>query len=307
MKILKLLVVILFWGNWADAELKVPQLNLAFWQINEPDYMALHNNCYNYASNRVTNDFAQPGQSAGVRLIYYDCEEIRSAILSDRGIVPTDFFEFSEKNNQDSLLALVVDRGQDFHWYRRDDNNLWSHKPGRLSAINKDNSGKLIESPETADRGPYVHFCGYYRVKNFPTEAHEQNAGYVRIGNMKTLPADSVVKKDEPYLEKLIYSGKENPKFFLNRQNSIKQKEAFVALTESLFLKRSKSKAGLYEARLGFNGYYFRDEKAQVISGVREAWFYLSGEVMVVNDQNEKYFISNENKAELFALMQKIF
>lgn len=307
MKFLKLNLIILFLGKLVYADLAVPKLNLFYWQINEPDYMALHNNCYNYASNRVTNDFAQPGQSSGVKLIYYDCDEIRAAILKDQGIIPTDFFEFSGKNNQDSLLALVVARGEDFHWYRRDDNSLWSHKPGVFSATNKDNRGELIKSPETADRGKYVHFCGYYRVKNFLQEAHEQNAGHVKIGNIKDQSSKSMIKKNNPYLEKLIYSGRENPKFFFNRYQLSRQKENFINLTKSLFYKESKSSEGLYKEVLGFNGYYFYDEEAQMISGLKEAWFYPSGEVMGLTDKNEKFFINIKNKNELFVFLQSLF
>jgi hypothetical protein len=78
------------------------------------------------------------------------------------------------------LVALVISPGTsggqpcgvDYHWYRRDNNGQWSHKPGPSEATNLDASGHLIPNPETADRkyvGPdycldYSVFCTYYCV-----------------------------------------------------------------------------------------------------------------------------------------------
>ncbi len=61
-------------------------------------------------------------------------------------------------------VALVVAPGYDFHWYRLDDNGLWSHKPGGTQATNLDKSNNLITDPRTANRGPYTDFCGFFCV-----------------------------------------------------------------------------------------------------------------------------------------------
>lgn len=39
---------------------------------------------------------------------------------------------------------------KDFHWYRLDDNGLWSQKPGIGPATNKDGNGDLITDPRKA-------------------------------------------------------------------------------------------------------------------------------------------------------------
>lgn len=39
---------------------------------------------------------------------------------------------------------------RDFHWYRLDNNGLWSQKPGTGPATNKDGSGDLITDPREA-------------------------------------------------------------------------------------------------------------------------------------------------------------
>jgi hypothetical protein len=71
--------------------------------------------------------------------------------------------------------ALVVDSvddpgipgdDRDFHWYRQDDNQMWSHKPGSTKATNLDASGNPILDPRTADRSSgnidYADFCGCF-------------------------------------------------------------------------------------------------------------------------------------------------
>lgn len=79
--------------------------------------------------------------------------------------------------------ADPVEYGNDYHWYRQDDDGSWSHKPGHSKVINTDSAGNPISNPETANRrtvykGRGVHanqavdfvmdydnFCGYFYVK----------------------------------------------------------------------------------------------------------------------------------------------
>ena len=60
------------------------------------------------------------------------------------------------------LTALVIAPGWDYHWYRLHLEKFWGHKPGGTKATNLDDSRKVIYNPETADRGSYTQFCGYY-------------------------------------------------------------------------------------------------------------------------------------------------
>jgi hypothetical protein len=74
-----------------------------------------------------------------------------------------DCFPDSEKPRY--LVALVVAPGpgfNDFHWFRKQSGGFWGHKPGGTAARNVDNSGVLITDPQTANRGPYTQFCGYF-------------------------------------------------------------------------------------------------------------------------------------------------
>ena len=186
----------------------VPKHDLRFWGRDNPNYQ--DNNCYNYATNRATNNFAQPGQTADAYIKQMACKEVMESVAKDGGLVPTEFFEFKGKED-DMLVALVVWPKRDFHWYRRDDDNYWTHKMGNLPATDKDHGGDLITNPETADRGPYSEFCGYYRVKNYKYAKHEQNGGYVKIGDMKEFP---------------LLPGESGGHFQANIPNALKEKKA---------------------------------------------------------------------------------
>jgi hypothetical protein len=62
-------------------------------------------------------------------------------------------------------VALVIDPGWDYHWYRQNPDLTWSHKPGTTPVKNADNSNNRIFDPQTADRGGYTEFIGYYAVQ----------------------------------------------------------------------------------------------------------------------------------------------
>jgi hypothetical protein len=93
-----------------------------------------------------------------------DCTEVGSGAKSD-GLVPVDCDGGCGCSDCHHQVALVLWPGVDFHWYRRDRDGKWSHKPGSTAARNTDNSGNLITDPRTANRGPYTVFCGCYCVK----------------------------------------------------------------------------------------------------------------------------------------------
>lgn len=62
------------------------------------------------------------------------------------------------------LILLVIWPGEDYHFYRLDNNGYWSHKSGRTPARNVDDSNNLIRNPIFADRGPYTIIAGYLGV-----------------------------------------------------------------------------------------------------------------------------------------------
>jgi len=137
----------------------VPAYNPGRWNN---DRRALNcNNCYNYGCDKQTDNFAQPGYAHGYRLSL-ECSSVIQGANADslRYLGKTD----GPCTGCMHKVALVVAPGTDFHWYRQDDNGYWSHKPGSSTVRNVDESGNIITSPETADRGIYTSFCGYFCV-----------------------------------------------------------------------------------------------------------------------------------------------
>jgi hypothetical protein len=126
------------------------------------------NNCYNYATNRRTDTYAQPGRATGHQAHSMSCADVTAAALSDGAHKRFHCFPDSEKPRY--LIALVVAPGTpatgDYHWYRKQKEGFWGHKPGGSPAINKDYSGQIIYNPETCDRTSrwpkYTQFCGYF-------------------------------------------------------------------------------------------------------------------------------------------------
>jgi hypothetical protein len=135
--------------------------NPGFW--NNTPVIRQKNNCYNYASNKRTDTFAQPGRGCGHMYTAINCVEVTKASLCDGLHKRYDCFPASEAPRY--LVALVIAPGPgfvDFHWYRKMREGFWGHKPGSTAARNTDNSGVVITNPATCNRGPYTIFCGYF-------------------------------------------------------------------------------------------------------------------------------------------------
>ncbi|WP_030665813.1 hypothetical protein [Streptomyces rimosus] len=138
--------------------IELGKFNPGFW--NNDSTVRSRNNCYNYASNWRTDTFAQPGLGCGSVYKAFTRAELTRASLCDGMHHRYNCFPDSEKPRP--LVALVIAPGIDFHWYRKQVEGFWGHKPGSYPARNTDNSGNVINDPEKANRGPYTEFCGYF-------------------------------------------------------------------------------------------------------------------------------------------------
>jgi hypothetical protein len=123
------------------------------------------NNCYNYANNKITNSFAQPGRATGHMYTALTCAAVQPAAQSD-GLAPVPNFGGNLGPGKGWYVALVIWPTVDFHWYRQDKVGCWSHKPGGTAVRDVDNSGKRIVDPKNCNRGPYVNFCNYMVTTN---------------------------------------------------------------------------------------------------------------------------------------------
>jgi hypothetical protein len=139
----------------------IPPYSPVFW--NDSGTVQYNNNCYNYGNNKRTDTFAQPGRQSGDYPNPMTCTEVGNAAVNDgvlrvpaSGVCP----------GTEDKIALVVDPGTDYHWYRLGTDGMWTHKPGGTQATNLDASGNPITNPETADRCSgylcYTDFCGYF-------------------------------------------------------------------------------------------------------------------------------------------------
>lgn len=138
--------------------IELGKFNPGFWN-NDPN-VRRNNNCYNYGRNWRTNTFAQPGRASGTYPYPMACDRVTRAALSDGAHKRYDCFPDSEKPRW--LTAMVVWPGRDYHWYRKQSEGFWGHKPGSTRAKNTDNSGRIVADPRTCDRGGYTDFCGYF-------------------------------------------------------------------------------------------------------------------------------------------------
>ena len=146
-----------------DCKYEESRFNPDFWNL-DPN-VRLNNNCYNYGRNWKTNTFAQPGRFSGQRANSMSCPDVKAAAMRDGLRERCDCLLQSEYPRR--LVALVVAPGVDYHWYRKQKNGFWGHKPGPTEARNFDNSSVLITDPRTCDRGAgtflnYTDFCGFF-------------------------------------------------------------------------------------------------------------------------------------------------
>jgi hypothetical protein len=124
------------------------------------------NNCYNFSANRITNTFAQPGRVAGTPIRPpVTCSRMHDAMMADGHWIDVGCFLPGDPpgNYATAIVAVATTPYEDdFHLWRLMAPGVWAHKPGTLSATNRDFSGVAISEPFNCDRGPYTVFCGYY-------------------------------------------------------------------------------------------------------------------------------------------------
>lgn len=138
------------------------------------------NNCYNYGTNSQNNKYAQPGWTdplqrswAGMGTLTAAelCAEITLRAVKDGLEVVQGSATVGDPEPDDpNLIALVVKTGWDYHWYRRDGNDEWSHKPGGGDARTYHGAGSEAAGPKVTDprdstqTEDYNTFCGYFTV-----------------------------------------------------------------------------------------------------------------------------------------------
>lgn len=138
-----------------------------------------YNNCYAYAftdidSNRKSKP--QPGFKSNIAPLtrdQYSCLPFIERVLKDHpqatylGNNPE--IAYKDCGCSYHLTYLVIDdegEKKDYHFYRKNANKYWTHKPGSLEVLHVDGSGKKITNPAYADRNyrnfNYNKTCGFF-------------------------------------------------------------------------------------------------------------------------------------------------
>ena len=97
-------------------------------------------------------------------------ELLVSLVKADMEAAGIDFQEYEAGMVGGYRVALVVNPGNDYHWYRDNGDGTWSHKLGCEEAsseeiFNDDDKKVTITNPEeSAKREGYIVFVGYFYV-----------------------------------------------------------------------------------------------------------------------------------------------
>lgn len=125
-------------------------------------------NCYTYALNLKDQVGISPGGLKDAERPLIGKENISVSVLQQKltedGLIARIKEHFETATGQDHIFACYVAPGEDYHFYRRHASGGWSHKIGRNYPSCHDLHGELIEHPETALRGKYKEFAGFYLI-----------------------------------------------------------------------------------------------------------------------------------------------
>jgi hypothetical protein len=152
-----------------------PTYNPNYWNNNKN--IKNNNNCYSYSVNYKNKKYGkpQPGYFAKFNHIQnkqYKCISFFKRILNDiPSVYLTSFKQKCKKGFTKAFFAIDSNKNEhDYHFYRLDNNQLWSHKPGTTNVINYDANYKIIKNPYNANRNynayNYDKPCFFFCINN---------------------------------------------------------------------------------------------------------------------------------------------
>lgn len=164
-----------------------PAFNPNKW--NRDQSIKKSHNCYAYSLNLINNKTSklcdkymkktkkrnckmfkpQPGRLSGYLDEYKDkkvftCKRLYRRIRKDNPVIKKLRPNQKVPEGYYKIALAVTSDFDDYHFYRQDNDGLWSHKNGKNRAKFTDKNSRLIKNPEKANRGKYKNFCGYYMV-----------------------------------------------------------------------------------------------------------------------------------------------
>jgi hypothetical protein len=147
-----------------------PTSDLEWWNdgtVGRTEGHQAWNNCYNYGTNVRTDTFACPGRGSGLWLpretftadmvhLYAWYDNLYDAPAANNTCLPHGCHLVA--------LAYKPEPYPDFHWWRKNLDGYWTHKPGTEQVTSYDSSGVRITDPRTCNRGRYQTWVGYMAV-----------------------------------------------------------------------------------------------------------------------------------------------
>jgi hypothetical protein len=213
--------------------------------FNRNRYVRESHNCYSYFlnlhSNKATeickNELnkenycrrSQPGYASGYPSLKkkdFNCKEIVKRTLDDN----PKMFKTNKKKSCPAEYykgAIVVAPGVDYHYYRLNDEGVWTHKPGYKPSTFLDAKNNVIKDPKIADRnyGPelnYTDFCGYTCLPRNPVLKHmKMNTDRQSLNNSNKV-IQQIITNPLPPLPPSIKTGRNKRN---NKKNKTKRKK----------------------------------------------------------------------------------
>lgn len=171
-----------------------PDFNPDLW--NNDEQITKTHNCYAYFLNTIDKNLAklcksttknncnnlkpQPGLAAGLKEIenkkQYTCKTMNKRIIADN---PGIYIGSRKKPCKRGYYmgAVAIDPGSTYHFYRKDNNGMWSHKNGQMDAKNFDADGNIIPILKKANRRykkqikedelNYKKICSYFCIPKY--------------------------------------------------------------------------------------------------------------------------------------------
>ena len=196
--------------------------------FNKDLYLRESHNCYSYFLNLKSKEAydlckknyktekmcrrSQPGYASHhptLKTEDFNCPNIMKRTLSDNPYIFQSSKDF-DCGPDYYKGALVVAPKRDYHYYRLNDEKIWSHKPGYKPSTYIDAKQQIITDPEKADRNygdtlNYKDFCGYMCIPKNPNKKYmkmyndankyENNKPLNRIKNTLQNKIKKIIKK----------------------------------------------------------------------------------------------------------------
>ena len=231
---------------------------------NRNKYIRESHNCYSYFLNLKSRNayelckknFAkenmcrrsQPGYASNypsLKTEDFKCPNIMKRTLDDN----KNIFQVTKDFTCGSDYykgAVVVAPGRDYHYYRLNDDNIWTHKPGYKPSTYYDACGNIITDPEKAvrDYGGTLHykdFCGYVCIPRDPKKKHmqmyNQTNNYGKINMNYNNPLNPLQKSLSSKIKKIIKKRNTTKNMMYN-----KTKNTVYNKTKNMVYNKTKNK-----------------------------------------------------------------